>query len=520
VAADYLIGVDLGTSIVKATLFNAEGRRLADASRAPALRQPEPGLAEQDGDEFHTAALSCIEEVVEKAGLNGSSVAAIAFDGQMAGAMGIDREGKAITPWYPSALDTRYQPYLEEMLKNAGRRLVELTGSLPFAAPRMLWWKKENPDLYNRIYRVVILANYVAGRMAGLPGDEAFIDPSYLTWFGLADSKERAWSVELAGMFDLSADKLPRIVSATSIIGRLSDPAAASCGLIGGIPLIAGTGDQVASCLGAGLVAEGQLIDVAGTFSVLATCMNRFLADTRHGMLHPLAGPVSESQWYPMMYISGGGLTHRWYCEQFCCDDPEAFDATDDSVYRSLDERASKLTPGSEGLLFIPHLVGRACPSEPLMRGTWVGFTWTHRREHFYRAILESIAYDYAQALDVIRDYFPDERFREVRVIGGGASSDLWNQIKADVLGVPYMKLRIRDTAPLGCALMAGHAVGIFPDLAEAARRLTETHGRFEPRKAYHERYAEYAQAYSLALRSLRDVFGVLTPLGTRDFHG
>jgi xylulokinase len=519
-APECLIGVDLGTSIVKATLFTSEGRLLEDAALTPALHQPEPGLAEQDGDEFYTTVLRCVEQVVAKAKLKKTSVAAIAFDGQMAGAMGVDREGKALTPWYPSALDTRYQPYLADMLKIAGRRLVELTGSQPYAAPRMLWWKKENPDLYRRIHKVVILANYVASRMAGSSGDDAFIDPSYLTWYGLADSAKRNWSDELARMFELSTDKLPRIVPATSIIGHLSDEAAAGCGLSGGIPLVAGAGDQVASCLGAGLVEEGQLIDVAGTFSVLATCMNRFFADTRHGMLHPLAGPVSDTQWYPMMYISGGGLTHRWFCEHFCCEDSKDFLATDGSVYQALDEKAAGLTPGSEGLLFIPHLVGRACPSEPSIRGSWVGFTWTHRKEHFYRAILEAIAYDYGQALDVIREYFPDEPFREVRVIGGGASSDLWNQIKSDVLGVPYVKLQIRDTAPMGCALMAGYATGMFSDLAEAARRLTETSGSFQPREAYHERYKEYSHAYGAALKQLREVFGILTPLGTKPFTG
>jgi xylulokinase len=516
---DYLIGVDLGTSAVKATLFDTQGRAVTDASYVPSLRQPEPGIAEQDGDEFYQAALKCIHETVASAKIGAASVAAIAFDGQMAGAIGIDRDWNAVTPWYPSALDTRYQPYLDKMLKNAGERLVELTGALPYTAPRMLWWKEEHPALYRRIHKVVILANYVAGRMAGLSGDEAFIDPSYLTWFGLADSEKRVWSDELTGIFQLTADKLPRIIQATSIAGHLCGVSAEACGLARGIPLIAGSGDQVASCLGAGLVEAGQLTDVAGTFSVLATCLDRFLADTRHGMFHPLAGPVSDSQWYPMMYISGGGLTHRWFCEQFCDDDRGSAKNKVVSLYQSLDKKAFDLPPGCEGLLFIPHLVGRACPSDPLLRGMWAGFTWTHKKEHFYRAILESIAYDYSQALNVVKEYFPDVSFSEVRVIGGGASSDLWNQIKADVLGVPYVKLRIRDTAPLGCALMAGHAVGLFPDIGKAAREFAKESGRFEPRHAHHERYLEYSRAYRVALKQLHSVYSILTPLGERPFN-
>ncbi len=141
------------------------------------------------------------------------------------------------------------------------------------------------------------------------------------------------------------------------------------------------------------------------------------------------------------------------------------------SPYHLLDAQAASLAPGSEGLLFIPHLVGRACPADPDVRGAWIGFTWTHTRAHFYRALLESIAYDFAQALEVVRDYFPDAAFSEVRVIGGGAKSPLWNQIKADVLGLPYVRLQREDVAALGCAIMAGHAVGIYPDMAATARR-------------------------------------------------
>lgn len=517
-AQDYLIGVDLGTSVVKTTLFNLDGVALADATREAPLHQPSPGLAEQQGDDFYGATLETIREVIDKSGAAPGAVAAIAFDGQMAGAIGIDREWQALTPWYPSALDTRYQPYLQRMVERVGDRLLELNGSLPFLAPRLLWWQAEQPDLYKRIYKVLILANYVAGRLAGLAADDAFIDPSYLTWVGLSDTANRAWSAELADTFELPLEKLPRIVPATSIIGQLTAAAAAACGLTAGIPLVAGAGDQVAGCLGAGLVEAGQLVDVAGTFPVLATCLDKYLADTRHKMLQPLAGPISESHWYPMMYISGGGLTHRWYRDQFAAEEKQQAAAAGQSAYQLLDAQAAELPPGSAGLLFIPHLVGRACPSDPPVRGAWVGFTWTHRKAHFYRAVLESIAYDYAQALAAVRDYFPDTTFSEVRVIGGGANSALWNQIKADVLGVPYARLQREDLAALGCAIMAGHAVGIYPDMAATARRLARAVSRIEPRPAQHQYYQAYVAAYGQAFDQLRGLYEILTPLSNQSF--
>jgi len=511
-AQEHLIGVDLGTSVVKTTLFDLEGRALADATRDTALHQPAHGIAEQQGDDFYAATLDTIRHVVDKVGVAPGGVAAIAFDGQMGGAMGVDKDWQAITPWYVSSLDIRYQPYMKQMADKAGDRLVELAGAMPIMGPRMLWWKHEHPDLYKRIRKVLILANYGAGRLAGLSVDDAFVDPSYLQWIGLSDTARHAWSPELLDMFDLPLDKLPRIVPATTIIGGLTAEAAQACGLAAGVPLVAGAGDQVASCLGAGLVESGQLIDVAGTFPVLATCLDRFLADTRYVMLQPLASPL-PGLWYPMMYISGGGLTHRWYRDEFGAAVKAQAAAEGRSAYELLDAQAEGLPAGSEGLLFIPHLAGRTCPSDPDVRGAWLGFTWTHKPPHFYRALLESIAYDYAETLAVIREYYPDATFSQVRVIGGGAGSDLWTQIKADVLGLPYVRLQREDVGALGCAVMAGHAVGIYPDMATAATKFAKTAGRIEPRPEQHRKYQPYVAAYRAAFDQLRGLHENLAAL-------
>ncbi len=515
---DYLIGVDLGTSAVKTTLFDTDGTAIAQATREASLYQPAPGVAEQRGENFYDATLETVREVVSQAALSSTAVAAIGFDGQMGGAMAIDRAWRAITPWYTSTLDTRYQPYLNQMLRANGDRLMELSGALPLAAPRMQWWKTEHPELYKRIHKVLILANYVAGRMADLSGDEAFIDPSYLTFIGLSDTARRAWSDELADLWGLSLDKLPRIVPATTIVGHLTEAAARACGLAAGVPLVAGAGDQVAGFLGAGLVEVGQLIDVAGTFPVFGTCLDRFLVDRRYEMLQSLAGPLSDSHWYLMMYISGGGLTHRWFSHQFAGLEKERAEAEGATVYQLLDAQAAHVPPGAEGLLFIPHLVGRACPSDPAVRGAWLGFTWTHQKPHFYRALLESIAYDFAQALAVLGEYFPQVAFHEVSVIGGGANSDLWNQIKADVLGLPYVRLPQADRATLGCAIMAGHAVGLYPDMAETARRFARATDRVEPRPAYHRHYRGYVAAYRQAFDQLRGLYETLRALESKAF--
>ncbi len=504
---ELLIGVDLGTSVVKAALYAPDGVAYATAERATTLRQPAPGVAEQDPDEFVAAALAVIREVVEASGCAPGAVAAIAFAGQMGGLLGIDEEWQAITPWYVSTLDTRYVTYIASMEALAGSEMIALSGAVPIAGPRMLWWRDEHPALYTRIARVLILANYVAGRLAGLTAEEAFVDPSYLTWFGLSDTASRAWAPELIERVGLDASKLPRIVPAATRVGSLSATAAEACGLRAGVSLVAGAGDQVAGFLGAGLADAGQVIDVAGTFPVLATALQRFLPGARDATFQALAGPLESAPWYAMMYIGGGGLTHRWFVENF----GGGVEGT--ASYAALDARAAGIAPGAEGLIFLPHLGGRASPVDADQRGAWLGITWTHRPAHFYRAVLESIAYDFAGALAELRDLVPSLSVDAVRVIGGGARSTLWNQIKADVLGVPYVPLRRRDVTTWGCAILAGHAAGIFLDMAAVARRSVEQRAAIMPRPAVTAFYAGYVQAYQQALADLHGVHTALARL-------
>ncbi|MBK8049101.1 MAG: xylulose kinase [Anaerolineales bacterium] len=501
---NYLIGVDLGTSVVKATLLHIDGVAVAAAHRAMSIARPAPGLAEQDPEAFEAATYATIREVMERSGVAPGAVAAIAFAGQMGGALGVDIAGEALTPWYPSTLDTRYVPYLTPVMARAGDRVWAIGGAVPLVAPRMAWWKAVHPGVYAHIHKFMILANYVAARLGGVRGEDLFIDPSYLIFAGVADTANRRWSPELMAVWDFPEAKLPRIAAADAVVGKLTPAAASACGLVAGIPLVAGAGDQVAGFLGAGLVENGEMIDVAGTFPVLGTCLDHFVVDATHRMWQTMPDPLGPNHWYPLTYIGGGGLTHRWFLEQF---GPLDAGAAGTDLYARWDAAAATVEPGAEGLIFIPHLLGRACPDDPAVRGAWIGFSWTHEPRHFYRAVLESIGYDFAVALGLLREMEPTLPPREVRVIGGGARSGVWNQLKSDILGVPYRRLAVIDRAALGCAIIAGHAVGIYPDMAAVARKFAQPEAGWMPDVAAHERYRGYVKVYDEAFVGLRGVF-------------
>jgi xylulokinase len=202
-----------------------------------------------------------------------------------------------------------------------------------------------------------------------------------------------------------------------------------------------------------------MLLDTAGTASVLACCTDRFIADRRHRALLTMRSVV-PGVWNPLAYIGGGGLALRWFRDTFGA-------GVED--YDAMAQLAGMAPPGCDGLSFSPHLGGRICPAAPQMRGAWIGFSFAHRKEHFARAVLESVALEYAMYLEIVRELMPDLTLREARVIGGGAQSTLWNQIKADVLATPYRRVLRSETATWGTALVAAKAADLIGDLAEHA---------------------------------------------------
>jgi xylulokinase len=502
-SASYLVGVDLGTTATRAAIFTEDGTLVADATEESRLIQPRPGCVEQDPDDLYGAAVRTIRACLERSGIPPVDVAGLAFDGQMAGIGYVDAGWGSPAP-YDSWLDTRCGPYIEVM-RGHEEKIIRLTGGPPTYShgPKILWLQREHPETFARVAKVVVPGGYVAGRMAGLGGADAFMDYTYLHFSCLADTQAATWSDELCGIFGVPMGKLPRIVRPWDIIGHVTPEAAALTGLLAGTPIAAGCGDQAAGMLGAAMVEPGLVFDVAGTASVLAICADRFVPDVRQRTLFT-ARLVQPDLWYALAYINGGGLNLRWFRDTL------AGQGTD---YRHLDTMAQAVPPGSDGLMFLPHLGGRVCPSDPDLRGAWVGFTWAHSAAHFYRALLESVAYEYALYLEIERELLPQMACTEVRVIGGGSASSLWNQIKADVLGLPYVRLNRTEFPVLGSAIVAGTAVGLYDDIPSTARRMVAETGRIEPRAVEHARYRPFVDLYRSLFDQIRPLSRALVAL-------
>lgn len=498
----YLVGVDLGTSATKAALYALDGTLIAEASTDVPLYYPQPGVVEQENDDFYRSAAQTVNQCILASGIDPRAIAAIAFDSQMAGVGSIDDSFKPATR-FDSWLDMRCQPYIDQLEREYGALITTLTGCPPTCdhGPKILWWKEERPADYARVAKFVMPAAYVAGTMAGLRADQAFMDYTFIHFSALSDAQAGTWSPKLTGLLGIDADKLPRIVAPWEIIGRVMPQAAKDFGLAEGTPIAAGAGDTAAGALGAGVVRPGMLLDTAGTASVFAGCTNRFTADEKNRALLVMRSAI-PGLWMPLAYIAGGGTALRWFRDQFFGGDSNA------DLYTLMTSEAARIPVGADGLYFSPHLGGRICPAEPTMRGAWLGFSWGHTRAHFVRAVLESVAFEYAYYLGILRDLIPNLDLTEARVIGGGARNELWNQIKADVLNVPYQRLKRSEFATWGSALIAGYTVGLFTDLAQAATATTETQAApIMPRAEVNAQYTKLIERYITWQSTLSSAF-------------
>lgn len=493
----YLIGIDIGTQGTRGALFDDAGTCLADATVSSKLNRPKPGIVEEDPERQVRSVCQTIRQCVEKAKVDSSNVAGIGIDGQMAGVIGIGKDGHAVTP-YDSWLDTRCAPYIREMEKAAGDEVVRKSGG-PASfnhGPKILWWLKERRSDYRKIAVFVQPSGYAAMRLSGLKANLAFIDHTYLHFSGFADNRRRRWDASLCKTFGVDQGKLPRIVEPQQVVGELTNSAARRCGLRQGVPVVAGCGDTAASFLSCGAVHEGVCVDVAGTASVFAATTTAFKADVKERTLG-MGQSAVPGLWHPYAYISGGGMNLEWLrreLEDGACN------------FDQLGRLAARSKPVRDGVMFVPHLGGRSSPPQPQLRGAWVGLTWSATRGQLYRAVLESIALEYAIYRRVLMSLYRNLKLRELRVTGGGEKSRIWNRIKADALQLPVRRIVDSHGAPMGAAMIAGHGVGILQSLPIAAKswvKLGET-TRHARRMATH--YNHRRRRYESLLNMLEGV--------------
>ena len=490
--SEYLIGIDIGTQGTKSALFNTDMELIGTAFENSVLISPEPGTVWQEADELYLSCARTIHTLIDKTGIRPEKIAAIGIDGQMAGIMGISADGEAST-YYDSWLDMRSSRYVDQLRSLGGDAMILSSGGQVTSnhASKILWWKNEHPEVYKKTSKFVLPHGYIVGKMTGNTAKNAVFDYTCLHFNSFGDNKNKSWAQEFLDLFGIDREKMPRVASPFEIAGYTTDAFAKLSGTVSGIPVAVGAGDTAASTFGSGMFERDMVMDCAGTASVMCCVVDKYVPDLKHKTLTMMRSPL-DGLWLPLSYINGGGLCIRWFRDNFTGKEP--------CTYDELEAEARKVPAGSERLVFCPHFSGRVLPEDSSLKGSFLGLDFKHTRGHMYRSIMEGIAYEYRYYLSVIRENYPKGRFENMFTIGGGANSGLFNQIKADVLGVNVHTFESGETALIGSAVIAAVGAKVFSDYKEPIRLLMKKKSEFAPNPSNMRDYDEYSKAYGKML--------------------
>ena len=494
----HLLGLDLGAGGVKVSIVDAGGTTVAEGSSPIGTSTPRFGWAEQDPDEWWSAAQSAIKDVLARFAGSASDIAAVGVSG---GAHIGVLTGDDGVPLRPAILwsDSRSAHEATELRERADARILELSlnrANPTWLLPQLLWITRNDQVAARATTRVFLSKDWLRFKLTGT----WCTDYSDAVGALLADARTGGWSTELCELIGWDPSTLPPIVTPSTVVGEVTSAAAQACGLHAGTPVVCGSNDTTVELFGAGAMLPGE-----GAVKLATAGVVYQVADS------PLVRPpvscyphIVDGRYYTATGINSCASAHRWVRDQFFA--AEGF--------AGMDDMAASVPAGSDGLIFHPYLQGERAPHwDPQLRADFIGLTLQHERAHMARAVYEGIAYAIRDAMTVAEGL--GMRYDTIRLIGGGARSATWRQITADVLGRQIM-LPANGDASFGAAVVAGIGAGIFADVADAAARCCATVATHDPDPATHDRYSEFFDVYRDAQRHLVEVNHRLHELTSR----
>jgi xylulokinase len=505
----HIIAHDLGTTGNKATLYDQEGVLVGSAFYGYPTDFAHPSWAEQNPEDWWQAVCTSTQQLLKETGVRGDNIACVTFSGQMMGCVPLDRQARPLRPaiiWADQRAVEQERwvgerVSFEDIYRLTGHRL-----SSSYSLHKILWLRDHQPDIYRDTYKFVHAKDAMVARLTG-----AFVtDPSDASGMNLYDLEQGNWSESILDAVGLDPARLPDVRLSIDVVGEVRPAVADEVGLAAGTPVVIGGGDGACAAAGAGVVGEGTAYNYVGSSSWIALA-------TAKPLLDPNFQTVTFAHIVPNMFMPTGtmqaaGAAYQWTRDQLCLPEVQAA-ALGVSPYELMNVEAEKSPVGANGLIFLPYLLGERSPYwNPQARGAFIGLTIRHTRSDMIRAVLEGITMN----LRIILEAFTKQgaRLDAMRVIGGGARGRVWNQIMADLYGLPIRRLAILEEATsMGAALAGGVGVGLYPDfsMAETMNRAVETiTPELSAGAAYEKIYPLFAAAY----HALKPVSDVLAEIG------
>ncbi|HHV62517.1 MAG TPA: xylulokinase [Firmicutes bacterium] len=498
----YILAHDLGTSGNKASLYDASGKLVASSFYGYEPVYLSVTWVEEDPGDWWEAVCSSTRALLRDSGIPPSAIACITFSGQMMGCLPVDAGARPLRRaiiWADHRA-TEQAMRLEDSLGGI-EAIYGLTGhrvNAGYSIPKIMWIRDNEPDIYARARKFLNAKDFIVAKLTG----RFATDYSDASGMGALDLRTRSWSVQVLDAAHIDVDKLPDLHASRDVVGEVTAGAAEETGLAPGTPVVIGGGDGVCATAGAGVVREGEGYICIGSSSWAALATGEPILDARmrtFTFVH-----LDDRMYSPCGPMQAGGGSYNW--ARHVLSPVESIVAADLglSPYEVMNEEARTVPAGAERLVYLPHLMGERSPYwNPQARGAFVGLTSKHGRPHMIRAILEGVAFHLRMIMDAFEEYTHVDR---VRVIGGGARSELWRQIMADVLRKPVLRPRfLEEATSLGAAIAGGVGVGIFKDFS-VAEDLVEIVDIQEPNP-------DNAEIYDGLYRVFKDTYRALEPI-------
>lgn len=499
----YLIGIDIGTSGTKTVLFDETGKVISSSLQEYDIIQKKVGWAEQKPESWWEATKTSLVEVVKKSAINTSEIKGIGLSGQMHGLVLLDENGKVLRDaiiW----CDNRTTEVAKEMEEQVGReKLVSITGNVAipaFTLSKLLWVRKHEPEVYARINKVLLPKDYIRYQLTG----EFMTEVSDASGMQMLDIHKREWSDELLEILDIDKVLLAPVVESHAITGYVSSKVAIETGLSETTAVVGGAGDQAAGAIGNGIVATGDVSATIGSSGVVFAYTDEVVTDPE-GRIQTFCHAIPNT-WHVMGVTQGAGLSLKWYRDIFCKEEKEIAIEKNCDVYEILTDQAREVSTGSEGLIYLPYLMGERTPHmDPYASGVFFGVRASQGKGHMVKAIMEGVGYSLLDCFELIKaNNIP---ITSVKISGGGGKSDVWRQIHADLFDTEVKTINVSEGPALGVAILAGVGTGIYKDEKEACERIIgikTTQAPISENVAY---YKKFYPIYKILYTQLKDTF-------------
>lgn len=504
----YILAHDLGTSGNKALLFSEEGEMVASETVPYSTSYFNRTWAEQNPEDWWIAVCDSTKRLLAHAKIDASDIAVVALSGQMMGCTCVDAKGRALRPsiiYCDQRAEKEATAILEKIPMEDAYKIIGHRVAAVYGMEKLAWIKNNEPGVYQRTFKTLCTKDYINFRLTGVFAT----DYSDATGTNAFDINTMQWSQTMIDAAGLERSLFPEAHESTRILGEVTSEAATATGLLAGTPVCIGGGDGSCAGVGAGCVKPGAAYNYLGSSSWVALTVTEPIVDPLMRTMN--WAHVVPGHLHPSGSTQTAGSAYRWLKEQICTEEAAEAEHTAQNVYEIINSLVEQSPIGANGIIFLPYLLGERSPRwNSDARGAFIGLSLTTKRSDLVRSVMEGITYNLGLIVDIFRAHVPIET---MTIIGGGAKSQTWLQMMADIYDVKIQKPNcLEETTAMGAAVIGGVSVGLFNNF-EAIDRFIQTVETVEPNRDNQKEYARMKPLFNQAYHSLVDLFGDLAKL-------